>query len=238
MDILKVLLAFTDTPVPVLLVAGGIFFLFIGVGGQISGGKENASRKVASIIGVLLLFTGIAMYAIPTVIESPETTLTISADTVSMGSQTLSTATAVKHHELNLRSACGTEYVILANVPIELRYGGWIARGMELAKNNAEHLSVKLTVDGQVVIGQKQSVRAADKLYPGSECGSIDYEDGFGTYFVAYLDSLPPGEHYVEIEYSFDEQVTDGYDNNQDGVLDLYGPGALDTLRFTIIANP
>ena len=58
------LVALNETPVPTILVVGGILFIFIAVGGQF--GAKVASDKVkrgyAAIIGVGLLFGGIALY--------------------------------------------------------------------------------------------------------------------------------------------------------------------------------
>jgi|APSaa5957512622_1039677.scaffolds.fasta_scaffold108325_1 hypothetical protein len=70
-DFLTVLKELQNTPVPLLLVGGGILFLFVAVGGQF-GAKINADsetrHKAAGIIGIVLLFVGIGLYVVPFVV--------------------------------------------------------------------------------------------------------------------------------------------------------------------------
>ncbi len=63
-DLLKVLV---DTPVPMVLVVGGIFFLFLAIGGQF-GAKiitDQVKQKAAGVLGVVLLLSGLGFYLIP-----------------------------------------------------------------------------------------------------------------------------------------------------------------------------
>ncbi len=134
---------------------------------------------------------------------------------------------------LNLRTSCGSTYTIEASKAIELHYGGWFAKGLALATENANHLTVTLLIDGQEISGTKQEVQqVTTSWYPGASCDSTDYSDAFGTFYIANVDSLSPGEHSVQVIYSFDTHLTDGY--NYDG----YGPGELDPFQFTIVASP
>jgi hypothetical protein len=60
-----IILAVKETPVPGILVAGGILFLFVAVGGQFGAkvASDKVKREYAAVIGVGLLFGGIALYA-------------------------------------------------------------------------------------------------------------------------------------------------------------------------------
>jgi hypothetical protein len=49
--------------------------------------------------------------------------------------------------------------------------------------------------------------------------------DGYGIYFNLPVEALPRGLHHIEYSISLSEQVTDGYDMDDDGNLDQYGPG-------------
>lgn len=141
---------------------------------------------------------------------------------------------------LDIRSNCGATYKVTSGTPLKIRYGTWFARGLEAGTHNVEHLTVELIIDDKVVPGVKQEVQSVTSTFPGALCdgGGIDYEDPFGTFYIAQTGPLAPGKHYGEINYSFDIQLTDGYDGNDDGELDFYGPGRLEPLEFVIIAEP
>jgi len=69
--------ALQNTPVPTILVVGGIAFLFLAVIGQFAADiKVSRERQVmAAVMGALLLFFGVALYAVP--VSSPDSTSTI-----------------------------------------------------------------------------------------------------------------------------------------------------------------
>src|SRR5512139_3509524 len=56
-----------DTPIPTILVVGGIVFLFLALAGQIAGKLEvPASRqKWSALAGILLMSAGLLLYIIP-----------------------------------------------------------------------------------------------------------------------------------------------------------------------------
>jgi len=63
----EILTVLKDTPIPTILVVGGIFFLALSIVTQI-GGKIKVSRKrqnTSIAIGAVLLVIGIALYLIP-----------------------------------------------------------------------------------------------------------------------------------------------------------------------------
>lgn len=130
-----------------------------------------------------------------------------------------------------LRPRCGTTYTVRADTPLEIRYGSWLARGPDLAAQNAQHLSVRLVLDGEPVAGVQQPVM------PGSAfpCGAST--EAYGVFFVAQVGPLSAGTHVALQTIIFDEQVTDGGDYNGDGTPDTFGPGEIGTHQFTIIAQ-
>jgi hypothetical protein len=73
-----ILIALQKTPVPTILAAGGILFIFLAVGGRF--GATIATDKVkqgyAAVIGILLLSAGTALYAAPYIIPIPTPTPT------------------------------------------------------------------------------------------------------------------------------------------------------------------
>ena len=69
MDFLKILQGFEETSVPSVLVAGGVLFLFLAVGGRFGVGGEGVSRKISATIGAILLILGLGLYAVPVIVD-------------------------------------------------------------------------------------------------------------------------------------------------------------------------
>lgn len=138
---------------------------------------------------------------------------------------------------LDVRPACGDTYTVEAERSFDLRYGTWYARGIEKAIDNSDHLAVTLTIDGQIIPGTKQPVEPVNSSWPGAACGgSVDFEEGFGLFYIAGINPLSAGEHSVQISYTLDTQVTDGYTDNNNNP-NTYGPGQFNTLNFIIVAK-
>ena len=80
-DFLDILSELRNTPIPVLLIGGGILFLFIAVGGQfgakVGQGDKGVKEWPATIIGTVLLIFGIALYIVP-LIFSPSSATDVS----------------------------------------------------------------------------------------------------------------------------------------------------------------
>ena len=130
-----------------------------------------------------------------------------------------------------LRSRCSDTYNVQAGAPLEIQYGAWLAVDRQKAVQNAQHLSVRLVIDGEVVEGIQQPV------VTGSEIPCVALEGLYGVFFSAKVDSLSKGTHVVSATWIFDEQVTDGYDANGDGTPDNYGPGEIATEEYMIIVE-
>lgn len=71
-DLLKTLQMLRDTPVPVILVGGGVLFLFVAVGGQLGAkvSTDKVKQRYAAITGILLLLAGIGLYVVPSVLST------------------------------------------------------------------------------------------------------------------------------------------------------------------------
>lgn len=63
----EIITALQSTPLPTLLVVGGLAFLFLAVVGQVGGQLQvPASRqRWAGLIGSILLILGVVLYVIP-----------------------------------------------------------------------------------------------------------------------------------------------------------------------------
>jgi hypothetical protein len=129
----------------------------------------------------------------------------------------LSGTTTAMAQTLFLRPSCGTTYHAQADKPVEIQYGAWAANGVELAEENKKHLTVELLIDHQPIARQRQF----DAPMSSIPCGKVLP----GSYWIVHatlIDSLSPGEHSIEVIYTFDQEITDGYDSDNDGELDRY----------------
>ncbi len=133
---------------------------------------------------------------------------------------------------LFLRPRCAMSYTVQADKPLEIHYGAWGAIGHDLAKENAEHLTVNLVLDGEPATGVQQSIVPFSTI----PCGTPP-DNSYGVFYVTKIESFSVGTHVATVTFFLDEQVTDGYDANGDGLIDLYGPGEVFNHQFTIIAK-
>jgi hypothetical protein len=65
---MDILLSLKDTPVPAILVIGGIIFLLLAIApikNLVVEKLSNQQRKLSGIVGVVLMLCGIALYSIP-----------------------------------------------------------------------------------------------------------------------------------------------------------------------------
>ena len=231
---------------PVVLAIAGCIALLVGLFGGGVKAKEIevpkvsvATRIISGLFGVTLI--GMATwisYAIPSQppTTTPEPSITVIPTSVGISSTPVPpTQIPPTPYVLNIRPACGTKYTVEAGKVIELHYGGWYEFGLALARDNINHLTVTLFIDGRKISGTKQEVQqVTSSWYPGASCGSQDYTDAFGTFYIADIGILSAGEHSVQIIYSFDKQVP----SIDKGNPVFYGPGDLDPLQFTIVAGP
>jgi hypothetical protein len=108
-----------------------------------------------------------------------------------------------------LRPACGNVINVEAGAPIELRYGIWANRGFERAERNEGSVQIELTINGQVITGQRILPPVAT-LGEAGICGS-DYEDSYWVYHVAVLDGLATGQYEARVAFRFLQPIEDGY---------------------------
>ncbi len=74
-DIINAINALRDARIPIILIVGGILFLFLAIGIQQKFFTGKVNRKYAGGIGVLLLLVGIAL-SVPIATPTPSQILT------------------------------------------------------------------------------------------------------------------------------------------------------------------
>lgn len=131
-----------------------------------------------------------------------------------------------------LRPLCGDTYTVQTGSLLEIRYGSWVAIGEDLARQNAEYLTVNLLLNDESVSGVQQPVVSGSEI----PCGAPP-DDAYGVFYVTQVGPLSPGTYTARVTWILDEPVTDGYDADGDGEPDWYGPGELFTHEFTIIVG-
>ena len=127
---------------------------------------------------------------------------------------------------LLLRRPCGRDYVVRADKPLQIFYGGWGVRGKELADQWATALVIDLTIDGETIAGKQQPL-ADDLPY---NCRSDRFEDLYWLYSMVVIPGLPAGEHHVSMVFNSLRALPDG-----SGVT--YGTGRLLENTFRVISQ-
>ncbi len=135
--------------------------------------------------------------------------------------------------ELFVRWSCKNTYTIEAGRPIDLEYGVFVARGIDLLENNLSHLRVTLSMDGQSINGIQGSPSPISSI----PCGETYSDEAYWVSYETQLNPLDPGEYKLDITYFLDEEITNGYDLDGDGKSDNYGPGEIAKQQHTIIVK-
>ena len=117
-------------------------------------------------------------------------------------------------------TGCEREHDIIANSPVQLHYGVWGSVGKAYAESAWDLLEITLTMDGEEINGEKQPV-AADLI---EQCG-LDVEDSYWIFYIANIEGIPPGVHYLEVTYYAKGVIEDGYGQN-------HGPGTMLTHSY------
>lgn len=141
--------------------------------------------------------------------------------------------------QLSINPSCGQTYKAVSGQPIEVHFGAWGALGRELVEDNARHLTVQFELDGETIPGVQEPAVACEAI-TGYLCGVSQGYCSDGSYWIihkATLGPLAPGEHEVIITHTFDEQITDGYDSDEDGQPDTFGPGIWTRRQYTIVVK-
>jgi hypothetical protein len=110
---------------------------------------------------------------------------------------------------------CNCEDTVPAgDVPV--LHWGWITVTEAQGKDFISASTTVVTIDGTAYQVQQQN------------WGPVAYsskDNGYKTGWNYTLPALGPGTHRVEFSLSLSSTVTDGYDTNNDGAVDQYGPG-------------
>ena len=107
---------------------------------------------------------------------------------------------------------------------------GWAACSPERLQDNLDAISLQVSVDGQVVAtGAMIEYRlpAGEKDVRGVHVWYVDWAYPMGAFEGGSF-------HWLEMQWQFSRQITDGCDHNADGQLDTYGPGVSGVQRLEV----
>jgi hypothetical protein len=140
--------------------------------------------------------------------------------------------------KLVLSGGCQETFYAPADEPLELHYGYWGVIGSDLVEENQSALSIYIYINGTPGVGQSaKPARTSDLPCVEREDYTDEAWNEARWLHAVSTVTLGPGSHHVLIIVSLSDEVSDGFDSDGDGSLDLYGPGELIRQEYTIVAQ-
>lgn len=163
--------------------------------------------------------------ALPTAAPAPLTRTPTAEPALATSAPTPSPTPTPVPQPVLLRRACSRDYVVRADKPLEIFYGGWGVSDAELAEQWATAYLAELTIDGVVVDGSQQP--PTQQLPHNCSTGSAN---PYWLFYRALLPGLAVGEHQASVTFIALRPLPDGYGKT-------YGPGQIGTQTFRIRAE-
>ncbi|MEW5870327.1 MAG: serine/threonine-protein kinase [Chloroflexota bacterium] len=143
------------------------------------------------------------------------------------------TPTSLPPQVLYLRPSCGKSFTVQANRPIHLIYGLWGVKGADLARETRPAINVRLTINGSRLQGELQSDLLSMSEVP---CGT-NLDGAYWVYYTIDLGSYSSGTYSIQVDFTFSQEITDGYDVNKDGKLDTYNSKTPIQQKYTLVVK-
>ena len=230
----------SQTPLPTILVAAGILFLFIGIGGHLGAqiATDTIKRKLAGALGGVLLVCGISFYFggqlnnyASKEISSPsktvkESTCQLRANTLPPGRITESQE-QFSMLEATLTVQSGDDQIIVGKMSIE---SGDSTRCEILSSSGGQPITLKETILSDVT---KTTTSIADNNTTETEEGvfsghSVLIEKKGGTWIKSLLGAEPTEEQKAELREPYaDEYETYPSDSVKVGTTWTLGGAAV-----------
>ncbi len=125
-----------------------------------------------------------------------------------------------------LRGSCGSDYIVNANQPISIYYGGWGVKGIDLAQQWTTSLTTNLVIDGALVSGEQYP--PVDDL--PLNCKK-DEENIYWLYYKTTLSGFSPGVHEISVTFNTLRALPDELGGKN------YEPGKIADITFKITAK-
>jgi len=111
----------------------------------------------------------------------------------------------------------------------------WGATTRKRAQDFIDAAAPRIWIDNVLLLGGRPSDLAPFWQEPVEDTPGV-----WAANWIYPYGEMEPGTHVLRLEFILDQAITDGFDSNGDGALDLYGPGALDwgTTEIVVVAPP
>lgn len=113
-----------------------------------------------------------------------------------------------------LKPFCNCQESVAEGQPVILRYG-WLAESAQYVADYMQASTRTVFVDGKRYDNLERYWQPA--AYSAAN-------QGYGAYWLFPLPPLSPGMHTIETFVDLKREITDGFDDDKDGVPDIYGP--------------
>jgi LysM repeat protein len=133
--------------------------------------------------------------------------------------------------EITLRPSCETTIEVERGTEVVLMTA-WGVKGEALAREHDAIMDVEIRLDGEGLESYRTSLRSMTEIPCGSPLGA-------DTYWVTEVANVfrDRGQYSIDVIYYFPRRITDGFDLDRDGYLDMYGPGFLESRTYTLIVR-
>lgn len=139
---------------------------------------------------------------------------------------------------LQLTGGCQTTFYAQADERLELHYGHWGVIGEDFIELNDAAMSIRLSINGTQYQGRRANPSSLSELPCVERADFSDAEWNESQYLHDEVTvSLDPGSYDVLIVVSLDNEISDGFDSDNEGSLDVYGPGEIFRRQYTIIVS-
>jgi len=139
---------------------------------------------------------------------------------------------------LQLVGGCQTTFYVQANERLELHYGHWGVIGADFIEQNDAAMDIRLTINGTQYQGRRANPLGLSELPCVEREDFSDAEWNESQYLHDEVTvSLDPGTYDVLFVVSLDDEISDGFDSDNEGSLDVYGPGEIFRREYTIVVR-
>jgi len=129
-------------------------------------------------------------------------------------------------------AGCGCTQELYNGQEISIRLA-WVATTRKLAQDFIAAATPRIWIDDVLLLGGRQEDLAPFWQAP--------VENTLGVWTANWIypfGELESGTHVLRLEFLLSESITDGFDSDDDGALDTFGPGTLDlgTTEIVVVA--
>lgn len=138
-----------------------------------------------------------------------------------------------------LHQSCSSVVRLQPDEPVVFQYGYWGVQGDEFIRANDQVLEIRLRVGNKTYQGERGELIGWDEI-PCLDPDAERLAEVAGAQVLfdeVRIDGFKPGVYPIKVTMSLEQLVSDGFDQDGDGSLDLYGPGVISTVQKTLVVS-